>query len=159
MALDLYTPKGCFDLKFPNFRIGNSYARPLPPAPHSVSRGTPLSVFNFPYLVAADFNIHKAAADPSRLLSSTEEKESAPYFNRATYLCYTLLNTPGIYTRFRFTGTHRPSTIDLAFANPRMFSAFRSWDSSTLPFKGSEHTPIVITLRLPLPHNHKPRPH
>ena len=26
MALDVYTPKGCFGLKFPRFTIGNSYA-------------------------------------------------------------------------------------------------------------------------------------
>jgi len=84
MALDVYTPKGCFGLKFPCFRIGNSYTRPLPPAPHSVSPETALPVFDFPYLVAGDFIIHDAASDPSRLLSSKEERESAPYFNRAT---------------------------------------------------------------------------
>ena len=124
MALDMYTPKGCFGLKFPRFRIGNSYARPLPPAPHSVCSETALPVFNFPYLVAGDFHIHNSASGHSKLLSLKEEKESAPYFNQATDLGYTLLNTPGIYTRFPFTGTHRPSTIDLAFANPDMFSSF-----------------------------------
>jgi len=81
MALDVYTPKGCFGLKFPCFRIGNSYARPLPPAPHSVSPETALPVFDFPYLVTGNFNIYNAASDPSRLLSSKEETESAPYFN------------------------------------------------------------------------------
>jgi len=81
MALDVYTPKGCFGLKFPRFRIGNSYTRPIPPAPHSVSPETALPSFDFPYLVAGDFNIHNAASDPSRLLSSKEGKESAPYFN------------------------------------------------------------------------------
>ena len=84
MALDVYPPRGCFGLKFPRFRIGNSYARPLPPAPHSVSPETALPICDFPYLVAGDFYIHNAASDPSRLLSSKEEKESAPYFNRAT---------------------------------------------------------------------------
>jgi len=98
MALDVYTPKGYFGQKFPRFRIGNSYARPLPPASHSVSPKTALQAFDFPYLVASDFNIHNAVSDPSRLLSSKEEKESDPYFNRATDLGYTLLNTPGIYS-------------------------------------------------------------
>jgi len=126
MAVDVYTPKGCFGLKFSRFRIGNSYARPLPPAPHSVSPETALPAFDFPYLVAGDFNIQNAASDPSRLLSSNGEKESAPYFNRATDLGYTLLNTPGIHTQFPFTETHRPSTIDLAVANPEIFSAFSS---------------------------------
>jgi len=128
MALDVYTLKGCFGQNFPRFRIGNSYARPLPPAPHSVSPETALPLFDFPYLVAGDFNIHNAASDPSRLLSSKEEKDSAPYFRRASDLGYTLLNTPGIYTRFPFSGNHRPSTIDLAFANPYAFPAFRLWD-------------------------------
>jgi len=158
MALDVYTPKGCLGLKFPRFRIGNSYARPLPPAPHSVSPETALPVFDFPYLVAGYFNLHKVASDPSRLLSAKEEKESASYFNRATDLGYTLLNTPGIYTRSPFTGTHRPSTIDLAFANPEIFSAFGSWDISTQPSAGSDHPLILISLRPPCPHKDKPRP-
>jgi len=86
MALDIYTPKGCFGLKVPRFRIGNSYATPLPPAPHSVSPETAPPLFDFPYLVASDFNIHNAASDPSRLLSAREEKESALYFDRASDL-------------------------------------------------------------------------
>jgi len=45
MALDVYTPKDCFGLEFPRFRIGNSYARPLPPAPDSVSPETAFSFF------------------------------------------------------------------------------------------------------------------
>jgi len=117
--------------------------------PHSVSPETYLSIFDFPSLVAGDHNIHNAGVDPARLLSSKEEKESASYFNRATDLGYTLLNTPGIYTRFPFTGTHRPSTIDLAFANPYMFPAFCSWDSSSLPSTGSDHALILISLRHP----------
>jgi len=133
MALDIHTPKGCFGLKAPLFRIGNSYARPLPPAPHSVSPETALPLFEFPYLIARDFNIHNAASDPSRLLSAKEEREAAPSFDRASDLGYTLLNTPGIYTRFPFTGTHRPSAIDLAFANPHIFSPFRSWGRPPYP--------------------------
>jgi len=81
MALDLYTLKCCFGKKFSRFRIGNSYARPPPPAPHSVSPETALPFFDFPYLFAGDFNIHNAASDPSRLLSSKEGKEFAPYFD------------------------------------------------------------------------------
>jgi len=159
LALDVYTAKACFGLNFPRFRIGNSCARPLAPALHSVSPETALPCFDFPYLVAGDLNIHNAASDPSRLLSSKEEGESTQYFNRATDLGYTFLNTPGIYTRFPFTGTHRPSAIDLPFANPEIFSAFRSWDSSSLPSTGSDHAPILIVLRPPSPHNDKPRQH
>jgi len=80
LLMDVYTANGCFGQKFPRFRIGNSYAKPLPPAPHSVSPKTALPFFDFPYLVADEFNIHNAASDPSMLLSSKEEQESAPYF-------------------------------------------------------------------------------
>ena len=30
MALDVFTPRGCFGSNFPRFRIGKSYGRPLP---------------------------------------------------------------------------------------------------------------------------------
>ena len=158
MALDVFTPQGCFGLDFPRFRIGNAYARPLPPNSHSVAPETSFRGFEFPYLVAGDFNIHNTATDPSRLLSTKEESESAPYFSLATDLGFSLLNTPGIYTRFPFTGTHRPSVIDLAFTNPHIFPAFRSWDASVLPCTGSDHAPILISLRPPSPHDDKPRP-
>jgi len=133
MMLDVSTPQGCFGTKFARFAIGNAYARPLPRFPHSVSPESALLSLDHPYLVAGDFNIHRAATDRSRLLSSKEEKESAPYFDRASDLGCTLLSTPGIYTRFPFSVTHRPTAIDLAFANPHMFSAFRSGDASSLP--------------------------
>ena len=126
MALDFFTPQGCFGRNFPHFRIGNAYARPSSPHPHSVSPKSSFLDLEYPYLVAGDFNIHNAATNPSRLLSAKEENESAPYFDRATDLGFTLLNTPGVYTRFPFTGIHRPCAIYLAFANPHMFPAFRS---------------------------------
>ena len=34
MALDVFTPQGCFGTNSPRFLIGNTYARPLPPLPH-----------------------------------------------------------------------------------------------------------------------------
>jgi len=142
MLLDISTPQGCFGTEFPRFTIGNAYARPLPPFPHSVSPEHALLDLDHPYLVAGDFNIHNVATDPTRLLSSGEENESAAYFDRASDLDFTILNTPGIYTRFPFSGTHRPSTIDLAFANPHMFFAFRSWDASSLPSTGLDHAPL-----------------
>jgi len=158
MLLDVSTPQGCFGTESPRFTIGNAYARPLPPFPHSVSSEHALLDLDHPYLVAGDFNSHNVATDPTRLLSSKEEKESAPYFDRASDFGFTRLNTPGIYTRFPFSCTHRPGTIDLAFANPHMFSAFRSLDVSSLPSTGSDQAPIIIALRPPTPHNDKPRP-
>jgi len=158
MSLDVSTPQGCFGTSFSSFTIGNAYARPLTPFAHSVSPESSLLDLDHLYLVAGDFTIHNAAAAPSRLLSSKEEKESAPYFDRASDLGFTLLNTPAVYTRFPFSGNHRPSTIALAFANPQMFPAFRSWDASSLPSTGSDHALIIITLRPPSPYNDKPRP-
>ena len=81
MMLDVSTPKGCCGTMFPLFTIGNAYARPLPSFPHSVSPESALLNLDHPYLVAGDFNIHNGATDPSRLLLSTEEKESGPYLN------------------------------------------------------------------------------
>ena len=104
------------------------------------------------------FGLHNGGTDPSRLLSSRDEKESTPYFDQASDLGFTLLNTPGMYTRFPFSGSLRPSTIDLAFTNPHMFPAFRSWDALSLPSTGSNHAPIIISLHPPTPHNDKPRP-
>jgi len=158
MALDVCTPQGCFGTDYPRFTIGNTYPRPLPPLPHTVSPESSLLELRHPDLVAGDFNIHNAATDPSRLLPSTEERESAPYFERASDLGFTLLNTPGIYTRFPFSGTHRPSSIDLAFANPHMFPSFRSWDASFLPSSGSDHAPIRISIHPLSLYNDKPRP-
>jgi len=112
----------------------------------------------YPYLVAGDLNVYNPATDPCRLLSFKEDSESTPYFRRAAHLGFILLTTPGVYTWFPFTGTHRSSAIDLAFANPRIFPAFPSWDASTLPATGSDHTPISIPLRPSSSHHNKPRP-
>jgi len=46
----------------------------------------------------------------------------------------------------------------MALANPDMFPAFRSGDTSTLPSTGSDHTPILIYLHPPSPDMDKPRP-
>jgi len=158
MMLDIFTPQGCFGTNSPRFTIGNAYARPLSPFPHSVSPESSLLELNHLYLVAGDFNIHNAATDPFRVLSSKEERESAAYFDRASDLGFTLLNTPGVDTRFPSSGAHRPSAIDMAFANPHMTAAFRSWDASSLPSTGSDHAPILIAFHPPSPHNDEPRP-
>jgi len=118
MAIDVFTPQGCFGTSSPRFRIGNAYARPLSPHPHSVTPESSLEDLQYPYLVAGDFNIHNAAADPTRLLSTKEENESAPYFDRATDLGFTLLN-PQAYT----LGFPSPGPTDQASS---------TWPSPTL---------------------------
>jgi len=80
MALDVFTLQGCFGTSFPRFTIGNAYARPLLPSLPSVSPESSLFELEHPYLVAGAFNIHYAATNPSRLLSSKEQRESVPYF-------------------------------------------------------------------------------
>jgi len=158
MGLEVVTPQGCFGTNFPRFTISEAYARPLPPSPHSVSPESSLLDLKHSYLVAGDFNILNAATNPSRLLSSKEESESVPYFDQASDLGFTLLNIPGVYSGFPFTGTHSPSTIDLAFANPHMFPIFYLLHGSSLLSTGSGNAPISIIIRPPSPHNDKPRP-
>jgi len=70
MTLEVSTPQGCLGTNFHRFTIGNTYARPLPPFPYSVPPESSFLELNHPYLVAGDFNVHNAATDPSRVLSS-----------------------------------------------------------------------------------------
>ena len=159
MFLDIFTPEGFFDFSATKFRIGNVYSRSLAQPPtHTVTPATALADYDFPYLVAGDFNIHNPASGPLRVISCTEERALAPYFDQATDLEYTLLNTPGVFTCYPLSGEQRPSVIDLAFANPLMFPAFRSWDATSLPSTGSDHVPIVIKLASPSQNPPPPRP-
>ena len=149
MFIDIHTPNGCFGTTAPKFRLNNIYARAREGHARSVSPGTAFQQVDFPYLVAGDFNIHNPATDPLRIFSYSEELESAPFYSMASDRGFRLLNTPGIYTRFPLSGSHRPGAIDLAFANPHMSAAFEGWDTTTLPSTGSDHVPILITLAPP----------
>ena len=148
--LDIYTPSGCFGTTSRGFRLSNVYLRSLPESTKLVATPDAVLDVDFPGLVAGDFNIHNHAADPLRVISRSEEKASTSHFNRATDLAYSLLNTPGVYTRFPLSGTFRPSAIDLTFANPLIRPAFVSWDPTTLPSTGSDHVPILIHLAAPI---------
>jgi len=149
MFLDGFTPRGCFGSSYPRFRIPNPYARALNSTPRSVPPNVIFAELYFPYLVASDLNLHNPASDPTRVISAEEEKTSLLYFERTSSLGFSLLNTPGVYTRFPLSGPFRPSVIDLSFANPHMYPAFRSWDSSSLPSTGSDHVPLLLTLSPP----------
>jgi len=46
MALDVFTPQGCFGTDFPPFRIGNAYASPLSPYPIEFPPSPPLGISN-----------------------------------------------------------------------------------------------------------------
>ena len=134
--LVVYTPKGCFSTNSTKFRLTNVYSRTLPRSTKSVDPFDALPDVDFSCLAAGDFNIHNHAADPLRVISRWEEKASTPYFDRPSDLAYSLLNTPGVYTRFPLSGSSRPSAIDLAFANPLIRPVFVSWDTTTLPSTG-----------------------
>src|SRR6195952_3312173 len=157
LALDIYTPDGCFGTNAPRFRLASVYSRFLGREGHSVPPHVALQPFDFPYLVAGDFNIHNSASDPFRVTSASEDLASAPYYERASDLGFHLFNTPAVYTRFPMTASYRPSVIDLAFANPHMLPFFQSWDASSLPSTGSDHVPIRLTLQTP-PHSPPPPP-
>ena len=149
MFIDVHTPDGCFGTPAPKFRINNIYARVKERHARSVPPETAFQQVDFPYLVAGDFNIHNPATDPLRIFSYSEELESAPFYSMASDRGFRLLNTPGVYTRFPLSGSHRPGAIAQAFANPLMAPAFEKWDTTSLPSTGSDHVPILITLTPP----------
>ena len=149
MYLDIHTQEGCFGTAASKFRLNNVYAREAGGHARSVSRETAFQQVDFPFLVAGDSNIHNPALDPLRVFSYSDELESAPFYNLASDRCFRLLNTPGIYTRFPLSESHRPSAIDLSFSNPLMSTAFVAWDTTSRPSTGSDHVPILITLAPP----------
>ena len=156
--LDIYTPSGCFGTGSAKFRLTNVYSRSLPGSTKSVDPPDALPDVDFPCLAAWDFNIHNHAVDPLRVISRSEEKASTPYFDRATDLAYSILNIPGVYTRFPISGSFRPSAIDLAFANLLIRPAFRSWDATNLPSSRSDNVPILIHVAAPTDERAPPRP-
>ena len=156
--LDVYTPSGCFGIGSPKFRLTSIYSRSLPGSVKSVDPLDALPDLDFPCLVAGDFNIHNHALDPLRVISRSEVKASTPYFDLATDLAYSLLNTPGVYTRFPLSGTFRPSAFDPSFANPHIRPALLSSEATSLPSTGSDHVPILIPLAAPTKERAPPRP-
>src|SRR5437879_6039280 len=96
-----------------------------------------------------DFNLHHPLPDPLCELSSQDISVSAPYFERAANLGYSLLNVPGIFTGFPFDSSSCPGVLVVSFANPAAFPFFQSWEA-TLPSTGSDYVPITIQLSAPL---------
>ena len=99
MAVNFHSPEGLFDTSHNLFHLYNAY---------SISRAhtrsvSPVDLFpqhDFPILVLGDLNIHHSAWDPTRLLSNYDQFISSPYFDRALAQLFSLLNRPGVYTRF-----------------------------------------------------------
>jgi len=83
------------------------------------------------------------------LPSTYDQLVSSPYFHRASAQLFSLLNTPGVYTRFPFNSNHRPAVLDLSFANTALLLYFSSWNPS-LPPTGSDHSALPIIFSTPL---------
>src|SRR5437588_466770 len=69
-------------------------------------------------------------------------------FSFAVLVKPTESHTPGVYTRYPFDLSTRPSVLDLAFASTPLAPFISSWDVS-LPSTGSDHLPILIKLSTP----------
>jgi len=150
MALDLFTPDGFFNPSTTGFTIINSYStkgrlnntRSIPP-------DIVFPACSLPTLTLGDLNIHPPTADPLRTFKEDELATSMPYFDRATELGFSLLNTPGVFTRFSMSLIGRPGVLDLAFACPLLAPYFTEW-SDPLPPTGSDHVPILLRFEAPL---------
>ena len=157
VALDLFGVD-LFGKSFSHFRILNLYN--LWPKRTSQMTVSPLVAFpetSFPTLVVGDFNIHHPVPDLLRSYSADELATSLPYFSRSSELGFSLLNQPGVYTRFPLDGPGRPSVLDLSFASPLLLHFCQTWDTP-LPSTGSDHVPVQIILSHPLTSPPPPSP-
>jgi hypothetical protein len=92
-------------------------------------------------MVLEDFNIHNPISDPERDFISNKLSHFNPYFLTALDIGYSLLNTPGSYTRITNAKAQRSSVIDLCFANPHLLPFIHSLKNN-IPPSGSDHTVI-----------------
>ena len=149
MALDLFTPDGFFNPTTTGFTIINSYSTK---ARLNNTRSVPPDVIfpvsPLPVLTLGDLNIHHPTSDPLRLFKEDEIATSSPYFDRATEHGFSLLNTPGVFTRFSMSLVGRTGVLDLAFACPLLAPYFTEW-SDPLPSTGSDHIPILLRFEAP----------
>ena len=135
-----------FSTAIRSFRLVNVYRHPrgssLPGAPL-----TPDNIFSpspVATLVAGDFNLHHPSSDPSRTISDRDFCESEPFFSLAAERGFSLLNTPGVYTRFPFNLETRPAVLDLAFASSGLMPFISSW-STPFSSTGSDHVPTLVS--------------
>jgi len=150
MALDLFTPASIFNPSTTGFTIINSYSTKgrsnntgsVPP--DIIFPSSPLPTFT-----RCDLNIHHPTADPLRTFKEVEITTSSPYFDRATDLGFSLLNTPGVVTLFSMSLIGRPRVLNLGFACPLLTPYFTAW-SDPLPSTGSDHIPILLRFEAPL---------
>ena len=134
MAIDIHSQQGLFGSKYKIFRLYNSYS--VNGTSCSSRTLSPQDLFPshpFPTITMGDFNLHHPLPDPLRKLSSQDISVSAPYFDRAADLGFSLLNVPGTFTRFPFDSSTRPGVLDISFANPAAAPFFQSWEPPSRP--------------------------
>ena len=150
MALDLFTPDGLFNPSTTGFTMVNLYSTKGRLNNNcSVPAEVILPSPPLPTLTLGDLNIHHPTADPLRVFKEDELATSIPYFDGATELGFTLLNTPGVFTRFSMSLVGCPGFLDLAFACPLLAPYLSEW-SDPLPSTGSDHILILLRLEVPL---------
>jgi len=150
MALDLFTPDGFFNPSTTRFSIINFYStKGRLNNTRSVSPEIVFPRSATPTLTLGDLNIHHPTSDPLRVFKEDDIATSAPYFDKATELGFSLLNTPGAFTHFSMSLIGCPGVIDLAFACPLLAPYFSEW-SDPLPSTGSDHVPILLRFEAPL---------
>jgi len=158
LALDVSSNEPLFGTAFHSLSVINAYStNTADHRIHSVQPEVLFPLLGFPLLVVGDLNIHNPLSDPLRHFSQGEISSSTPYFEKAAESVFTLLNAPGVDTRFPLVAKARPSVFDLAFANPALLPLVKSWEAS-LPSMGSDHIPITITLATPALNQKPPRP-
>jgi len=158
MALDLFTPDGFFNPSTTGFTIINSYStKGRSNNTRSVPRDIIFPSSPLPTLTLGDLNIHHPTADPLRTFKEDEIATSTPYFDRATDLGFSLLNTLGVFTRFSMSLIGRPGVLDLAFPCPLLAPYFTEW-SDRLPSTESDHIPILLRFEAPLFRASPPNP-
>lgn len=103
-------------------------------------------------------NFHHPTADHLRSFKEAQLATSVPYFDPATQLGFSLLNTRGVYTQFSISLVGRPGALDLAFGCPILPPYF--WErSNPLPSTGSDHIPILLPFDALLCRAPPPKPH
>ena len=99
MALDVHSPSGLFDSNHHVLRIYNGYS--TNGSSSNIRAVAPEQMFpdhDFSCLIAGDFNIHNPLSHPLRDFCPNDVAISAPYYERAADMGFSLLNTPGVHT-------------------------------------------------------------
>ena len=99
MGLDVHSPSGLFDSNQHVLRIYNDYL--TNGSSSNIRTIAPEEIFpkhDFPCFIAGDFNIHNPLSGPLRDFSPNDIAVSAPYYERAADIGFSLLNTPRVFT-------------------------------------------------------------